>query len=591
MKKIFFLFILFLGILASAQSKVYLKKPYQVGEVNTLIYEPEKSVPEQTNSYLIYEELKKKMIPLTKVGSHYEINFKLPESANAFIVGFKDNTDFIDNNKNKGFIFYLKEVNESKINVMKMMGLSQQLLKTDYDLAFNIKEFERIFQEEPSLKNNDNTLYYLSVKYQNGDADADELINKKIVELQNGNETDYYESTKYYGLMQNWEERGNVIKKGAEKFPKSEMAKEVFFKDNYQKIDEKNYNEVLSNFKDTFGEIDDNSKNYFASIILSKLMFNPNSDKKLVLEFGKFFLDEIMFASFLNNGAWYFSGEEIANDARDLENGKVFSQKSIDIIKNRLANPKDEDDLGYLQGQYNTYTDTFALLLYKDKKYKEAFDLQQAILEKKGLDTGGKERYSAYAESAMGLDFAKKYIIDELDNGLNSKVLYQQLRSIYKKQNFTSVEIDKLTQKYKLPEQVKAPSFALKNLDGNVVNMEELRGKVVILDFWATWCGPCIESFPKMQKLVSKYNKNSEVVFLFINTLEGKVNENRRKKVQKFINKKKYTFNVLLDEVSKTANLFNVQAIPTKVVIDKNGNIVFNGFGEIEKHIERSLKN
>ena len=47
----------------------------------------------------------------------------------------------------------------------------------------------------------------------------------------------------------------------------------------------------------------------------------------------------------------------------------------------------------------------------------------------------------------------------------------------------------------------------------------------------------------------------------------------------------------VLDEVSKTANLFNVQAIPTKVVIDKNGNIVFNGFGEIEKHIERSLKN
>lgn len=591
MKNIFFLFILFLGILVSAQSKVYLKNPYQVGEVNTLIYEPEMSVPEQTNSYLIFEERKKKMIPLTKVGSHYEINFKLPESANALIVGFKDNADFIDNNKNKGFIVYLKEGNEPKINVMKMMGLSQQLLKTDYDLGFSIKEFERIFQEEPSLKNNDNTLYYISVKYQNDDADANDLINKKIVELQNGNEKDYYESTKYYGLMQNWEERGNVIKKGAEKFPKSEMAKEVFFRNNYQKIDEKNYNEVLNNFNDTFGEIDDNSKNYITSIVLSKIMFKPNVDKKLVLEFGNNFSDEMMLASFLNNGAWYFSGEELANDARDLENGKVFSQKSIDIIKNRLANPKDDDDLEYLQGQYNTYIDTYALLLYKDKKYKEAFNLQQAILEKKGLDTGGKERYSAYAERAMGLEFAKKYIIDELSNGLDSKVLYEQLRSIYKKQNFTSVEIDKLTQKYKLPAVTKAPKFALNNLDGKVVDLEELKGKVVVLDFWATWCGPCVESFPKMQKLVNKYNKNSEIVFLFINTLEGKINENRRKKVTTFINKKKYTFNVLFDDGSKTATLFNVKAIPTKVVIDKSGNIVFNGFGEIEKHIERSLKN
>lgn len=590
MKKILLLFLGFLGLIINAQSKVYLKSPYKIREKNTLIFETQDKVPVQAVSYIIYEDRKKITIPLVKVDNHYEIDFKVPESAKAIIVGFTDKKEFKDNNEKKGFLVYLTENNDTKLSVLKMMDYSNQLLQTDNDSQLKIKEYEKIFKENPALINGENWKYYLIEKYKNGDTDTEKLTNEKIVELQKGNEKDFEESLDYYGIFQNWEERGNAVKKGAEKFPKSKMAKEVFLRENYSKIEAKNYSEIIKNFEQNFGKIDNEYKDTFTSIVLSKLISQPKPDNTMALEFGKLFSNQLNLASFLNNIAWMYSGEEISNAPKNLETGKLFSQKSIEIIEQRLKNLNDFDDLEILQGEYNTFTDTYALLLYKEKKYKEAFDLQQAILEKNGLDTGGKERYAEYAEKTMGLDFAKNYIIKEFDGGLESKILYNQLKEIYKNQNFSDDKIENLTSKYKVLEIKKAPPFALQNLDGNTVNLEELKGKVVVLDFWATWCDPCVKSFPHMQKLVNKYKNNPDIVFLFINTLEGKLTENRKKRTLKLLNSKKYLFNVLFDDENNTSKSYNVFAIPTKVVIDKNGNILYQGFEDIEKNIEKALK-
>jgi peroxiredoxin len=122
-----------------------------------------------------------------------------------------------------------------------------------------------------------------------------------------------------------------------------------------------------------------------------------------------------------------------------------------------------------------------------------------------------------------------------------------------------------------------APKFSLVGLDGKNVSLESLKGKIVIVDFWATWCGPCKASFPGMQKAVDKFVNDPNVKFLFINTWENV--DDKKKNAEDFITQNKYTFHVLLDTDNKVIESYKVDGIPTKFIIDKNGNIRFKSVG------------
>jgi len=130
-----------------------------------------------------------------------------------------------------------------------------------------------------------------------------------------------------------------------------------------------------------------------------------------------------------------------------------------------------------------------------------------------------------------------------------------------------------------LKQRINKPEidFALKGLDGKTVKLSDLKGKVVVLDFWATWCGPCKVSFPALQKIYDKYKNNPNIVILALNTWERVSGVEREDVVKKFIEENKYTFPVLYDEgfVEK----YGVEGIPTKFVIDKKGMIQFKSVG------------
>lgn len=131
----------------------------------------------------------------------------------------------------------------------------------------------------------------------------------------------------------------------------------------------------------------------------------------------------------------------------------------------------------------------------------------------------------------------------------------------------------------------KAPDFHLQNLEGDVVSLKDLRGKVVFLDFWATWCGPCLASFPAMQQVVNTYKNREDVVFLFINTLEREEEQQERiAKIKELFVQKSWDLPVVLDskvaDQYDTVRQYKVKGIPAQFLIDKQGQIryVKNGF-------------
>ncbi len=131
-----------------------------------------------------------------------------------------------------------------------------------------------------------------------------------------------------------------------------------------------------------------------------------------------------------------------------------------------------------------------------------------------------------------------------------------------------------------------APAFTLDTLDGGKVDLAAHKGKdVVVLDFWATWCGPCVQALPILTDVTREY-RDKGVVFYAVNQRE------EAEVIGEFLKKKKLDVSVALDSQGKIGNLYGVEGIPQTVIIDKNGTvqIVHVGFGpDLRQRLPREL--
>jgi thiol-disulfide isomerase/thioredoxin len=133
-----------------------------------------------------------------------------------------------------------------------------------------------------------------------------------------------------------------------------------------------------------------------------------------------------------------------------------------------------------------------------------------------------------------------------------------------------------------------APDLTLPTASGTV-SLHELRGKVVYVDFWASWCVPCRESFPWMSTIAEKYQKEGLMV-VAINLDKDRDQANR------FLDQYTASFPVAFDPAGRSAEAFKVQAMPSSFVVSRSGTILFahQGFepakaSVLEQHIQEAL--
>ena len=136
-----------------------------------------------------------------------------------------------------------------------------------------------------------------------------------------------------------------------------------------------------------------------------------------------------------------------------------------------------------------------------------------------------------------------------------------------------------------------APDFTLRTVDGQTVRLSDRRGKVVLLDFWASWCGPCRASLPHIQEASESESwANRGLVVWAVNARQS------AEDVGYFLANNQYTFTALLDEDGAVMSKYGVRGIPMTVLIGRDGKVenVWVGYGddsarEIDDAIDKAL--
>ncbi|RJP57626.1 MAG: TlpA family protein disulfide reductase [Ignavibacteriales bacterium] len=581
------------------------EKPQAADEI-TVMYDPAGTPLEGKENvdmiaYLYGVELDDAIgIEMQKEGKGFIGKFSSFPNTRGVIVKFvdRDNYETEDNNNKQGYLLNLYDENGKVIAGSKaglaagyyLWGRSAGL---ERDGEKSVSLFNEAFKENPEVKS-EYLESYFNVLLRVRPDEVNGIISDELSQLEQKSELTENE----LGLLAKWyvrlQQNEKVEKYRAEifnKYPDGEFVEDYSFAEfNFAPNEEEKLkvyeslktkypdSEKLSNisndlvyslaragkFKEAYDFVISNLNKvhpFYYQYTVNK-MIEAEADPKLALQFAEVGVKQAK----LNLEEPYVE-KNPSETIKEWENGRAYylglNQYRYGILLSESGS-KNEAEKVLAQAIENTDK------LYGDQDLRNYYaNLLVGLGEnKKALDAISKFIEEGNGSSELQANLKTAYIADK-----GSEEGYDQFLS----QFISAAETEMLNDLKSKMINDPAPAFTLNDLDGNLVSLSDYKGKTVLVDFWATWCGPCLSSFPGLKTAVQNYQDDESVVFLFVNTWERV--DNKEENARNFVKENNYPFHVLLDLDNEVITQYKVDGIPTKFIIGPDQNIKFKSVG------------